>query len=112
MDKFNLLKMNEEIIETIVIFLGSCWLFLKAYRKKNLRPLFLGVLGFTLLPSRWPFFLPVYLSFALMSFIAAAGVLYENFYLKKEKSQFIYTYLLLFLVFGAVFLVQAIHKMN
>jgi hypothetical protein len=101
--------MDKDYIETIALFLGCCWLFYKWYKTKNPRSLFSAVLVVLLLPSRWPLFLPVQFSFSLMAFCAVVFLFLEARGKLKRKPHS-YFYILLFLVFGFAFLVEAFFK--
>lgn len=101
--------LSEQVILSLVIFAGACWLFYKFYKTKNTRSLYAGILILLVQLSRWPFFFPIKVSFALMSFCAAIMVFFDTYYKSKNKNAFLY--IILFLGFGAVFLVEAFfHK--
>jgi hypothetical protein len=97
--------LTQDVLETVALFAFSCWLFYKWSKKHNLRFLFNTILVILLIPSRWPFFCPVLLSFSLMSFCGAVFIFIEGYRKKQSKEQSLtYFYVLLFLIFGIAFL--------
>ncbi len=92
--------MNQDIFETILLFLGSCWMFYKYNKTKSLRSLFVAILLILFLPSRWPLFLPIQFSFSLMAFCSACFIFSGNYEKNKKKDPLAYFYIILFLAFG------------
>lgn len=97
-------EMNQDVLGTIALFVFSCWLFYKWFKKHNLRFLFNAILVILLIPSRWPFLFPVLVSFSLMSFCGAFFIFLEKNRKKHPEEQSLaYFYILLFLIFGVTF---------
>lgn len=97
--------MTQDVLETVALLLFSGWIFYKWFKKRNLRFLFNAILVVLLIPSRWPFFLPILVSFSLMSFCGAFFIFLEKYHKKQPKEQSLaYFYILLFLIFGIAFL--------
>lgn len=104
--------MTEDIIETIVLFIGACWLVRKWYKKKIIGPLFAGMILLLMIPSRWPFFLPMKISFALWAFCAVAFLFFERHRKKnREEQSTAILYIMLFLAFGLAFLSEGLYSM-
>lgn len=101
------MELNDMLI-SLGVLAGCCWLFYKFYKTKSTRTLYAGILILLLQLSRWPLFLPIKICFALVSFSAAAMIFYDTYYKNKNKNAFIY--IILFIGFGAVFLVEAFFK--
>ena len=75
-------KMIEELIALAAVF----WLVYKAWKTKK-TPFFLaGVFLFCLQLAKWPFFLPILFSYALISFLFSVSL----FYFELAKQIFCY----------------------
>ncbi len=58
----------------------------------------------------WPFFFPLQLALALMAFSSAIFLYCRTYYLKLEKNEFAYFYIILFLGFGLIFFIESMAK--
>jgi hypothetical protein len=93
------------------IFLGIiAYCLLKWYRTKRESLLFVIAIACFLEIVRAPFKLPIELSLSLCGFFGFGVLLYKVLAKKVEKSFYIFS--ILFLMFGLVFLLQAIQEMG
>ncbi len=107
--------MNKDVVETLLIIGGLLWLVYKWFwvkmdSAKKQRVLFTGVFLLCFLPSRWPFFLPMQVSFSLWSFAAAASLIIEHYVKKRKEYGLAYFYIVFFIGFGLIFLIQGISE--
>ena len=102
--------MTQEVLETVALLGASGWFFYKWFAKRNLRFLFNAILLILFVPTRWPFHMPILVSFSLMSFCAAIFMFLEGNRKKQLKEHSLgYFYILLFLIFGITFLFLGSH---
>lgn len=99
--------MNKDVLETLVIVGGILWLIYKYLKIKKERSLFTAIFLICSLPWRWPFFLPIQVTFSLWSFAGAIALFLEH--RKKHKEYGLaYFYILVFMGLGLIFLSQAV----
>ena len=92
--------------EAIIFLFLVAWALYQFFKTKNLRILLGTSLVILLQLTQWPFFLPAKLSLSLIAFSAAGFLAYQYWYAKKDKH--VYQYVILFILFGAVLLVDLV----
>ncbi len=102
--------MNTDILESVIFVGGILWLFYRYFKTKKERPLFVALLAICLLLTRWPLFLPIQATLSLWSFLAAAALFNEHYRKKSKEYSLAYFYILFFVGFGCIFLVEAISQ--
>lgn len=91
---------------TIIILLISVWAFYKAFKLKSSK-LFLALVLVISLQffCKWPLTLPPLFAFGFTALFSAGTCFYK---FSKKKDQDLLTFGLFFLLFGIVFLIQAL----
>ncbi len=96
------------MIDTMIVLSGCSYLFYRSYKKKDKYPLYAAILVLFFQLSRWPFFMPILMSFSLQAFCAGGIVFYEYFIKRKDKMAIMF--FVLFVSFGAVFAATTLFK--
>jgi hypothetical protein len=96
------------MLSVIFIWVCCCYLFIKSYKKKDVKPLVGAIILILLYLSKWPFYLPIFISFGLQALFAGGLVFYE--YYIKQKDRLAVIFCIMFVGFGLIFFAQAIPK--
>lgn len=94
-----------DMVEFIIIILGSLWIFYKWFKKREVNYIFIPVILLTLQSSRWPLFLNTDVTFGLISIFTAAAITIE--YCMKKKINPVYPYVVTTLGIGIYLIIKS-----